>query len=157
LMSHHLVIGKAGGAIVQEAIAGHCPMIVNQVIPGQEEGNARLLEALDVGAVAESRKEVRDLVEEAFAHKGRLWQQWQENLQKISRPDAALRIAELVLEESNHANSPHRPLNLFAPSPERQDASGPGLPRAHRVQLCDFHIHTNYSDGRLPLPEVIDF
>jgi predicted metal-dependent phosphoesterase TrpH len=25
------------------------------------------------------------------------------------------------------------------------------------VQLCDFHIHTNYSDGRLTLPDVIDF
>ena len=25
------------------------------------------------------------------------------------------------------------------------------------MQLCDFHIHTNYSDGRLTLPEVIDF
>jgi histidinol phosphatase-like PHP family hydrolase len=23
--------------------------------------------------------------------------------------------------------------------------------------LCDFHIHTNYSDGRLTLPEVVDF
>jgi hypothetical protein len=23
--------------------------------------------------------------------------------------------------------------------------------------LCDFHIHTNYSDGKLALPEVIDF
>ena len=22
--------------------------------------------------------------------------------------------------------------------------------------LCDFHIHTNYSDGVLPLPEVVD-
>jgi len=42
-------------------------MIVNQVIPGQEEGNARLIETLDIGAVAEKKKEVRDLVEEAFA------------------------------------------------------------------------------------------
>jgi len=25
LMSHHLVIGKAGGAMVQEAIAAGCP------------------------------------------------------------------------------------------------------------------------------------
>ena len=41
MMSHHLVISKAGGATVQEAIAARCPMIVNQVIPGQEEGNAR--------------------------------------------------------------------------------------------------------------------
>jgi processive 1,2-diacylglycerol beta-glucosyltransferase len=23
--------------------------------------------------------------------------------------------------------------------------------------LCDFHIHTNYSDGKLSVPEVIDF
>jgi len=157
LMSHHLVIGKAGGATVQEAIAGRCPMIVNQVIPGQEEGNARLIEAFDIGAVAESGKEVRDLVEETFAHKARLWQQWRANLEKVSQPDAALRIAELVLEESKKATTPHRPLNLFPANHERRDPSGSALVRSHRVQLCDFHIHTNYSDGRLPLPEVIDF
>jgi processive 1,2-diacylglycerol beta-glucosyltransferase len=23
--------------------------------------------------------------------------------------------------------------------------------------LCDFHIHTNYSDGKLSVPEIIDF
>ena len=23
--------------------------------------------------------------------------------------------------------------------------------------LCDFHIHTNYSDGKLSVPEVVDF
>ncbi len=22
--------------------------------------------------------------------------------------------------------------------------------------LCDFHVHTTYSDGDLPLPEVVD-
>ena len=54
LMSHHLVIAKAGGAMVQEAIAARCPIIVNQVIPGQEEGNARLIKKLGVGAVAEA-------------------------------------------------------------------------------------------------------
>jgi processive 1,2-diacylglycerol beta-glucosyltransferase len=26
-----------------------------------------------------------------------------------------------------------------------------------RGLLCDFHIHTNYSDGRLTVPEVVDF
>jgi processive 1,2-diacylglycerol beta-glucosyltransferase len=83
LMSHHLVIAKAGGAMVQEAIAARCPMIVNQVIPGQEEGNARLIEKLGVGAVAEGSKKVRDLVEEAFAHKSRRWQEWCDNLDKV--------------------------------------------------------------------------
>jgi processive 1,2-diacylglycerol beta-glucosyltransferase len=29
LMSHHLVVAKAGGAMVQEAIAARCPIIIN--------------------------------------------------------------------------------------------------------------------------------
>jgi processive 1,2-diacylglycerol beta-glucosyltransferase len=157
LMSHHLVIGKAGGAMIQEAIAAGCPTIINQVIPGQEEGNARLIETLGVGAVAEKKKEVRDLVEEAFAHKSRRWQEWRDNLAKVSRPDAALRIAELLLEECNRVARPSRPAKLFEDPPRRNGEHGPGLPAAPRVQLCDFHIHTNYSDGRLTLPEVIDF
>ena len=43
LISHHLVITKAGGATVQEAIAARTPVIISQVVPGQEEGNARLI------------------------------------------------------------------------------------------------------------------
>ena len=157
LMSHHLVIAKAGGAIVQEAIAARCPMIVNQVIPGQEEGNARLIRKLGVGAIAEGSKEVRDLVEEAFAHKSRRWQAWCDNLDQVSRPDATLRIAELVLDEAGQAGGWPAPLKLFEPIPGRSPETSPRRPAATRVQLCDFHIHTNYSDGRLTLPEVVDF
>ena len=157
LMSHHLVIAKAGGAMVQEAIAARCPMIVNQVIPGQEEGNARLIEKLGVGAVVNRNRELRDLVEEVFAHKSRQWQEWRLELAKVSQPDAAVRIAELILEEASHAATGPRPLRLFENAPRRCEAKAPGLSSASRVQLCDFHIHTNYSDGRLTLPEVIDF
>jgi UDP-N-acetylglucosamine:LPS N-acetylglucosamine transferase len=157
LMSHHLVIGKAGGALVQEAIAAKCPMIINQVIPGQEEGNAQLIEKLEVGAVAEKRKEVRELVEEAFAHKARQWQEWRHNLEHCSQPDAALRIGELLLEEATHGHTAHRPIELFQSPERRHETAGPHIGRPSQVQLCDFHIHTNYSDGRLTLPEVIDF
>jgi len=157
LLTHHLVIGKAGGAMVQEAIAAKCPMIVNQVIPGQEEGNARLIEVLKVGAVAEKGKEVRDLVEEAFAHHSRQWRAWRERLEKVSRPDAALRVAELVLEESDHHGASPHTLKLFSNPPRQRAGSGAGSPGVVQPQLCDFHIHTNYSDGRLTLPEVIDF
>jgi processive 1,2-diacylglycerol beta-glucosyltransferase len=157
LMSHHLVIAKAGGAMVQEAIAARCPIIINQVIPGQEEGNARLVRRLGVGAVAEKGKEVRDLVEDVFAHRARKWQEWRDNLQRVSRPDAAIRIAELVLEEANRLNhQPTRP-KLFEPAPSRDPARNGGTSTAARMLLCDFHIHTNYSDGRLTLPEVVDF
>jgi UDP-N-acetylglucosamine:LPS N-acetylglucosamine transferase len=157
LMSHHLVIAKAGGAMVQEAIAARCPIIVNQVIPGQEEGNARLIKRLGVGAVAEGSKEVRDLVEEGFARKSHQWQEWRDNLDKVSRPDATLRIAELVLEEAGQASGWPAPLKLFEDVPSRSREQSPHQPASSRVQLCDFHIHTNYSDGRLTLPEVVDF
>jgi UDP-N-acetylglucosamine:LPS N-acetylglucosamine transferase len=98
LMSHHLLIAKAGGAMVQEAIAACCPMIINQVIPGQEEGNAHLIEHLGAGAVTTAQADAATLVERAFAGQARLWQEWRNNLQKVSRPDSAIRIAELVLD-----------------------------------------------------------
>jgi spore coat polysaccharide biosynthesis predicted glycosyltransferase SpsG len=97
LLSHHLLIAKAGGAMVQEAIAARCPMIINQVIPGQEEGNAHLIESLGVGAVASEQWDVAALVEKAFAEQAKLWKEWHSNLEKVSRPDSALRIAEVVL------------------------------------------------------------
>jgi processive 1,2-diacylglycerol beta-glucosyltransferase len=108
LMSHHLLIGKAGGATVQETIAAACPMIINQVIPGQEEGNARLIEMLRAGVVARNIKEIPELVEKAFAGGASQWQKWRANLQKASRPDSASRIAELVLQNCRNA-VPNKP------------------------------------------------
>ncbi|HEV2455785.1 MAG TPA: glycosyltransferase [Verrucomicrobiae bacterium] len=92
MMSHHLIIGKAGGATVQEAIAARCPMIINQVIPGQEEGNAELIQRFNLGAVVEKNKEVAEAVEMAFEKKATLWNEWRKNLKKISRPDAAKKL-----------------------------------------------------------------
>jgi UDP-N-acetylglucosamine:LPS N-acetylglucosamine transferase/predicted metal-dependent phosphoesterase TrpH len=157
LMSHHLVIGKAGGAMVQEALAAKCPMIVNQVIPGQEEGNAKLIAELGVGAVAHRRREVAPLVEDAFLTQARLWQEWRKNLDAVSRPDAALRIAELVLNEADRGSAaPRRRNHSEAPAAPKPAAPAVGGGSA-RMLLCDFHIHTNYSDGRMALPDVVDF
>jgi len=89
MLSNHLVIGKAGGATVQEAIAARCPMIVNQVIPGQEEGNARLIKKMGLGAIAKQDRQGADWVEEAFAHRASLWTEWRRNLERISKPDAS--------------------------------------------------------------------
>ncbi len=161
MMSHHLVIGKAGGATVQEAIAARCPMIVNQVIPGQEEGNAELIWRYHLGAIAEKNKEVAELVENAFSRKAAQWNEWRGNLKKISRPDAALRIGELVLEAADHEPPGRKNIKLFEPAPDRVMRS-PALAngnsnRQPQMLLCDFHIHTNYSDGKLSVPEVVDF
>jgi processive 1,2-diacylglycerol beta-glucosyltransferase len=93
----HLLIGKAGGATVQEAIAAGCPMIVNHMVSGQEEGNARLLVQTNSGAVALSAEAVVDEVHRAFADRSRQWQMWKQNISRMSRPRASLEIAEFLL------------------------------------------------------------
>jgi processive 1,2-diacylglycerol beta-glucosyltransferase len=155
LMAHHLVVGKAGGASVQEAIAARCPMIVNQVIPGQEEGNAQLIRQFCLGTIADGAREVADAAQEAFRKQGRLWHEWRANLTKISKPDAALRIAELILAESDWADAGRRKTVLFQTPPP----GAPAIVRGgeNRMLLCDFHMHTNYSDGKLTVPELVDF
>jgi UDP-N-acetylglucosamine:LPS N-acetylglucosamine transferase/predicted metal-dependent phosphoesterase TrpH len=157
--THHLVITKAGGATVQEAIAGRCPMILNQVIPGQEDGNARLVAQSDVGVVAEKNKEVAEWVEKAFADEGKIWRRWRANLTKMSRPDASVRIAELALSQCELEGAESKRLKLFeGPTPALPPTPAViSTPAEMRMLLCDFHIHTNYSDGKLTVPEVVDF
>ncbi len=94
---NHLLIGKAGGATVQETIAAKCPMIVNHVVAGQEEGNARLIVETTSGVIARSPREVVAQVQRAFNDDAKLWREWAENIGKLSRPRAALDIAEFLM------------------------------------------------------------
>jgi processive 1,2-diacylglycerol beta-glucosyltransferase len=97
MLESHLLISKAGGATVQETIAAKCPMIISQVVPGQEEGNARLIEETRSGAVATRAEAIIAAAERAFADEARLWREWSENISRLSRPRASLEIAELLL------------------------------------------------------------
>ena len=94
----HLLISKAGGATVQESLAACAPMVITQVIPGQEEGNAQLLIDNDCGVLAPSLEEIIAAVRKAFADGGRLWQHWFSNIDRIRRADAARDIARFVLK-----------------------------------------------------------
>jgi UDP-N-acetylglucosamine:LPS N-acetylglucosamine transferase/predicted metal-dependent phosphoesterase TrpH len=159
MMTHHLLVGKAGGATVHEAMAARCPMIVDFVTPGQEEGNARMIERLDLGVVAKDKHEVVRWVEKAFAYHARRWRHWRANLERVSRPDAALRLASFVLAEANEAPAASSArIELL-----RTDrAALPGFAARHarpvpQLLLCDFHTHTNYSDGSLTVSELVDF
>jgi processive 1,2-diacylglycerol beta-glucosyltransferase len=94
---NHLLIGKAGGATVQETIAAKCPMIVNHVVAGQEEGNARLIVETTSGVIAQSPREVVVQVRRAFDDDAKLWREWAGNISQLSRPRAALDIAEFLM------------------------------------------------------------
>ena len=98
LRSNHLVISKAGGATVQEAMAAACPMIINHIIPGQEEGNAKFIVDANAGLVALGHDAVIGAVQNAFANDAAQWREWSQNISKIGRPAASLEIARFLLE-----------------------------------------------------------
>jgi processive 1,2-diacylglycerol beta-glucosyltransferase len=97
LMSHHVVVSKAGGATTQEAVAARCPMIVNQVVPGQEEGNCELLVRHGAGALATTPEAVISTLRAAFAERGQGWSAWRTALGPMARPDAGRTVAMQVL------------------------------------------------------------
>lgn len=97
MLESHLLLSKAGGATTQEAIAAKCPMIINQVVPGQEEGNARLIAETKSGTLASSPEAIIAGVRRAMADDLRVWNEWSANISQLSRPRACLEIAELLL------------------------------------------------------------
>ena len=99
LMTHHVVIGKAGGATTQESINALCPMLVNQIVPGQEEGNWELLRRHHAGAHTPTTSVLSQQLHAAFADEGALWREWRRNLRRLARPTAARDIATHVLAQ----------------------------------------------------------
>ncbi len=97
LQASHLLIGKAGGATVQETIAAGCPMIINHVVAGQEEGNAQLIVETNSGVIAHSPAQVAAQVQRAFADGAKQWHEWAANISRLSKPRASLDIAEFLM------------------------------------------------------------
>jgi UDP-N-acetylglucosamine:LPS N-acetylglucosamine transferase len=150
LTSHHLMITKAGGATIQEAIAARTPVIISQVVPGQEEGNARLIVENDCGRLAPDPDAIIEALDDAFRHEHRLLRKWAANISKLSKPDASLQIARFILDLAVPENSPPGKLSHLRPKPEQKRLK-------HSILLCDLHTHTVFSDGRLTVGELVDF
>jgi len=101
MASHHLFIGKAGGATVQEAIAAQIPFVVNHVVPGQEEGNIAFIEQTGIGSLAgNSAEQVFQQTKGAFANHGAIWHAWKKNLLVLQKPSASRAIARFVLDRA---------------------------------------------------------
>lgn len=93
----HLLISKAGGATVQESLAARTPMIITQIVPGQEEGNAMLLVENGAGQVATSPTEIAKAVREMFAEGGRIYSQRYDATGPLSHPTGAREAANFAV------------------------------------------------------------
>lgn len=97
MMTHHLLITKAGGATVQEALAAGIPLLLNQIVPGQEEGNWFLVRDHGCGDLTTEPAALLRRIRSVLADNAAELRRWRENLRQLHRPDAALRIAQDLL------------------------------------------------------------
>ena len=97
LTSHHLVVGKAGGATVHEAIAACCPMLIHHLVPGQEEGNLGLLNAIGGGGLAASPEALTRQVVDLLDDRAAGWRAMKTALARHNRNAGAITAARFIL------------------------------------------------------------
>jgi processive 1,2-diacylglycerol beta-glucosyltransferase len=163
LQTHNIVISKADIGIVQEAIAARCPLIVPKLGSGQETGNFSLVREANAGVLAEKPRDVVDWLERAFRDEGRLLSHWRKNLEPLGQPESSLNLARFILQQ---AATPVLPVPILRalPAPKMEETSASVISRTTHIRhlpkkllLCDLHTHTTWSDGKLSVPEIVDF
>jgi processive 1,2-diacylglycerol beta-glucosyltransferase len=92
-----LLVTKAGGMTLAEAMAAEVPLLLHGSLPGQERRNERFAARAGVALVARSRRDLGRLLERALAEPG-LLEDLRARMRHVRRPDAARRIADAVLE-----------------------------------------------------------
>jgi processive 1,2-diacylglycerol beta-glucosyltransferase len=110
---HHLIIGKAGGATVHEAIAARCPMLIHHLVPGQEEGNLALLRQIGGGDLADSPDALQSRVQGLLADDARAWRDMKNALIAHNRTAGGRTAAECIL--GHLKNSPKTPQTSSLP------------------------------------------
>lgn len=97
LCDHHLVVGKAGGAIVHEALAARCPMLIHHLVPGQEQGNLELLKMIGGGSLAVTEESIASSLRDLLADQAALWRRQKRQLNRHARPQGAISAANFLL------------------------------------------------------------
>ena len=92
------VLSKAGGLIVSEALSGGRPLVLVNVIEGQETGNAAYVVSGGAGELAGDPVAALEILCHWLDQRGRLLGERAENARRLGRPRAAYDIAESVWE-----------------------------------------------------------
>jgi 1,2-diacylglycerol 3-beta-galactosyltransferase len=92
------LICKAGGLIVTEGLACGLPMMLTNVIPGQETGNAQFVVDNQAGDMLTSPLQALELTSHWLLEDGRLMKERSRNAFMLGKPQAAFRVAKLLWE-----------------------------------------------------------
>jgi 1,2-diacylglycerol 3-beta-galactosyltransferase len=102
------VICKAGGLIVTEGLAAGKPLMLVDVIPGQETGNADLVVRNGAGDLARSDMEVLETIAHWLRDDGKLMAERAANAALLGKPNAAFDVADLVYMAARRGPVQHR-------------------------------------------------
>jgi len=101
-----VVVGKPGGITVAETLACGRPLLATVCLNGQETFNVRFLEQHEVGGRVDDHGLARRIMD--LFERPALLASMQARAARLGRPDAAQRIAELVLDAAHVPRSEHR-------------------------------------------------
>jgi 1,2-diacylglycerol 3-beta-galactosyltransferase len=93
-----IILCKAGGLIVTEALASGLPLMLIHFLPGQETGNVEFVVDNQAGALCQKPIEALETLYNWLKNDRKLLQQTAKNAQKIGRPDAAFEIVEEAIK-----------------------------------------------------------
>jgi 1,2-diacylglycerol 3-beta-galactosyltransferase len=97
LYASDCAMSKAGGLIVSEALASGLPLLLVDVIEGQETGNADYVVENGAGERAEHPREVVEIMSNWLANGGEGLAQAAANARELGRPRAAYDFADLAV------------------------------------------------------------
>jgi 1,2-diacylglycerol 3-beta-galactosyltransferase len=102
------ILSKAGGLTVSEALACGLPLILIDVIPGQETGNANYVVSAGAGELAEDPTQVLEVMSHWLENDRLLYKQRADSARQSGHPQAAFEVAEYIwaLSHEDTAN-PH--------------------------------------------------
>ena len=105
MLASDFILTKAGGLITSESLAAGLPMLLTDVLPGQEEGNARVVEENDAGRVLRSQYATLEILCHMLTDNGHRLYQMQQNASRIGKPHAARDISLMAADLIREAES----------------------------------------------------
>ncbi len=102
MLASDAIVCKAGGLVVTESLAAGLPILLIDMLPGQEEGNRDYVLEKGVGVMADTPIQMLETLSHWLAEGGALLKKYATQAQKMGRPDSALHAARLILDTARN-------------------------------------------------------
>lgn len=101
MLASDFVVTKAGGLVTSEALAAGLPMILIDVLPGQEEGNANFVQNNGAGIVVSDPIKTMETITLWLRNNQIRLKTAAENARRIGRPDSSSQIVKIIEDQLN--------------------------------------------------------